>query len=94
LAGSRLLVGRLADLLGRPIDLAEDGESTALGTAILAAIGAGRLDETAAAAVARTERRVEPGLDDATRRAERAAWQDFIRLGVALAPGAAPGHAS
>jgi glycerol kinase len=88
LARSRLLVGRIADLLGRPVDVASDGESTALGAAILAAIGAGRLDETAASATARTERQVQPGLDETMRRAERDAWRAFIHLAVALAPSA------
>ena len=87
LTGSGLLVQRLADLAGRPVDVASDSESTALGTAILAAIGAGRLDEAGAASVARTRAARRTALDDATRRSERAAWRDFIRLGIALAPG-------
>jgi len=86
LTGSDVLMGRLADLVGRPIDVASDAESTGLGTALLAAIGAGRLDENAAASVAGTKRRVEPALDDAHRRAERSAWHDFVRAARALAP--------
>lgn len=86
LSGSALLVGRLADLLGRPVEVAADSESTALGTALLAGIGAGRLDERDAAAVAGTARCVEPTLDESTRRAERAGWTDFVERAVALSP--------
>ena len=90
LTGSALLIERLADLVGRPVDVASDAESTALGTALLAAIGAGRLDETAAAAVAGTKRRVEPRLDEVGRAAERSSWLDFVHTARALAPGRIP----
>jgi len=86
LTGSDLLVRRLADLAGRPVDVASDAESTALGTAVLAAIGAGRLDEEGAAEVADTRRHVEPRLDGPARQAERAAWRQFIDTARALAP--------
>jgi glycerol kinase len=86
LTGSALLVERLADLAGRSVDIATDPESTALGTALLAAIGAGRIEEDAAAAVAGTKRRVEPRLDEAARRAERSTWIEFVDAARALAP--------
>jgi glycerol kinase len=86
LTGSEILVERLADLVGRPVDVATDAESTALGAALLATIGAGRLDETHAAAVAGTRRRVQPRLDDVGRMAERSAWLDFVGTARALAP--------
>ena len=90
LTASRLLVARLADLLGRPVDVAAAAESTALGIGLLAAIGAGRLDEAGAAAVAATERRAEPTLDEAARREVRAAWRSFVRGSAALEAAADP----
>jgi glycerol kinase len=86
LTGSALLVQRLADLVGRTVEVAADRESTALGTALLAAIGAGRLDGRAADAVAGTRRCVEPALGPTARNAERAAWTHFVRRAIALAP--------
>jgi glycerol kinase len=86
LTGSDVLVRRLADLVGRSIEIAANSESTALGTGLLAAIGAGRLSPTDAAAVAGTRRRVEPSIDEPARRAERVAWTDFVRRAVALSP--------
>jgi glycerol kinase len=77
-------VQRLADLAGRPVDVASDTESTALGTALLAAMGAGWIDEADAAAVVGTKRRVEPRLDEPARQAERAAWRHFVRGASAL----------
>jgi glycerol kinase len=93
LTGSTVLVQRLADLLGRPVEVAADSESTALGTALLAAIGAGRLDEPGAAAVASTARTAAPALDATTRATERAGWRAFVGRAVALSPrpGAAAG---
>jgi glycerol kinase len=86
LTGSALLVKRLADLLGRRVEIAADIESTALGTAVLAAIGAGRLDAADAPSVAATRRTVQPTLDEPTRRAERAAWRAFVGRAIALSP--------
>ena len=81
---SSLLVRRLADLLGTPVDVAAASESTALGVGLLAAIGADRLDAAGAAAVAATARRVEPRLRDPVRLAERRAWRAFVPRAVAL----------
>jgi glycerol kinase len=86
LTGSDLLVERLADLVGRPVDVATDPESTALGTALLAAIGGGQVEGDAVAAVAGTKRRVQPRLDEVARRAERSAWIEFVQAARALAP--------
>ncbi len=83
---SGLLIQRLADLAGRPVEVATDVESTALGTAVLAALGAGWIDEPAAATVAGTARRVEPAMAPAERRTERAAWTSFVRGALALSP--------
>jgi glycerol kinase len=86
LSGSDLLVQRLADLIGRPVEIAARAESTALGTAILAAIGCGRIDEASAAAVVATKRVVDPAMDAATRLAERSAWTAFVRHAAAFEP--------
>ena len=90
LTGSVLLVQRLADLLGRPVEVAADSESTALGTALLAAIGAARLDEPGAAAIAATARAIEPAIDGTARATERDAWRDFVGRAASLSP-RAPG---
>jgi glycerol kinase len=84
LSASRLLVERLADLLGRPIEVAAAPESTALGVALMAAIGAGILSDDEAAGVPATARRVEPRLSDEDRRTQRAAWRTFVRGAVGL----------
>jgi glycerol kinase len=84
LTRSRLLVQRVADLAGRPVAVAADAEATALGTALLAAIGAGRSTPQEAAAVVATERGVEPTLPEAERRAERDRWTAFVRGALAL----------
>jgi hypothetical protein len=51
---------------------------------MLAAMGAGRIDEAGAAAVVGTKRRVEPRLDEPERNAQRAAWRRFVRGASAL----------
>lgn len=86
LTASDLLVQRLADLIGWPVEVAASAESTALGTAILAAIGCGRIDEASAAMVAATRRVVGPAIDAATRVAERSAWTRFVRHAAAFEP--------
>lgn len=84
LTASALLVQRQADLVGRPIDVASVTESTALGVALMAAIGAGRLGEREAAAVPGTVRRIEPHAGEGPRAVERAAWRQFVRQAAAL----------
>ncbi|HUQ79083.1 MAG TPA: FGGY family carbohydrate kinase [Patescibacteria group bacterium] len=84
LTASRLLVERLADLTGCPVEVAAEPESTALGIGLLAAIGAGWLDEARAAVVAATDRRVDPVLDERARLVDRAAWRAFVPRAVAL----------
>jgi glycerol kinase len=90
LSASRLLVERLADLLGRPIEVAAAPESTALGVALMAAIGAGLEDAEGAAGIAATARRVEPRLGDGERQSQRAAWRAFVRRAVGLESPAGP----
>ena len=84
LTASRLFVQRLADLVGRPIDIAAAPESTALGIGLMAAIGAGRLTPDQAASVAGTAETVTPALGEADRRRERTAWTAFARRAIDL----------
>ncbi|MEO5940692.1 MAG: FGGY-family carbohydrate kinase, partial [Candidatus Limnocylindrales bacterium] len=86
LTASALLVQRQADLVGRPIDVAAATESTALGVALMAAIGAGRMSADEAAAVPSIAHRVEPDLGESQRAAEREAWRQFVRQAAALEP--------
>lgn len=86
LTASALLVQRQADLVGRPIDVAAATEATALGVALMAAIGAGRMTESEAAAVPAIARRVEPDPAEGQRAVERAAWRQFVRQAAALEP--------
>lgn len=85
LTASRLVVERLTDILGRPVEVAAASESTALGVGLMAAMGAGRLSEPEAAEVAGTARRVEPRLAERERLALRTAWRTFVRRAVELA---------
>ena len=72
------LMERQADLIGLPVHIAATEESTALGTAALAAIGAGLLTSDAVAARIGTARRVEPTLGPADRQTQRLAWRAFV----------------
>jgi glycerol kinase len=87
LTASGLLVQRQADLLGCVVEVAAEPESTALGVALMAAVGVGRLSQHDAEAVPRTARRVEPTLPAAERHAEREAWQAFVTATATLEPG-------
>jgi glycerol kinase len=87
LTNSRLLIQRQADLVGRPIEVATATESTALGVALMAAIGAGRLSERRALNVPATARRVDPELGEDKRAAERADWRTFVQRAAALEHG-------
>lgn len=84
LTGNDYLMQRQADLLGLPVDVAAVGESTALGTAGLAGIGAGLLDPAAIARANPVGRRYVPRLGAAERGRERAAWTTFVERAVAL----------
>ena len=66
----------LADMLGVPVERPDFVETTALGAAMLAAVGCGlfgSLDE-AAAAMRGAVRRFEPAMDDAVRDERLARW--------------------
>jgi glycerol kinase len=70
---------RLADILGSPVDRPEVKETTALGAAYLAGLGAGVYPEPARFADSwRLERRFVPALDPAARQAKVAGWRDAV----------------
>ncbi len=84
LTANGYLLERQADLLGLPVVAASIGESTALGIAGLAGIGAALLTVDDIAAANPPARRVEPRLAAAEREAERAAWRRFVEQAAAL----------
>jgi glycerol kinase len=84
LTRSEVLVQRQADLLGIPVEVAELDESTALGVAQLAAVGAGEITLDALRALDRPGRRIEPRLPDRGRRDERAAWRRYVEAARSL----------
>jgi glycerol kinase len=78
------LMQRQADLLGLPVDIASVEESTALGIAGLAGLGAGTVDVAAISAANPPRRTCNPGLERAERRAQREAWTSFVTGASAL----------
>lgn len=69
----------LADILGRPVERPENIETTALGAAALAALGAGLLpDLTALQRNWRLDRRFEPTMAEAERQAGLRGWTKAI----------------
>jgi glycerol kinase len=77
LTSKRNLMQRQADLLGLRVATAH-GESTALGIAGLAGVGADVLDIDAIRAANPSTAGFEPHTTPATRNAERAAWRRFV----------------
>jgi glycerol kinase len=75
----------LADTLGIPVERPRVIETTALGAAMLAAVGAGRFFTLAEAAIAMTgqDRRFEPAIDSGTRTARRDTWARALRQTLA-----------
>ena len=70
----------LADILDAPVDRPVIRETTALGAAYLAGLGAGVLPDPETFARTWTlDRRFTPTMDAATRAAKRAGWSDAIR---------------
>jgi glycerol kinase len=84
LTASRFLMGRTADLLGIPVDVAEAPESTALGVAGLAGLGAGLFEQSVIGAANPVRIRFEPRLTAAKRGAERASWRRFVASAAEL----------
>jgi glycerol kinase len=78
LSANAYLLERQADLLGLSVDVASQAESTALGIAGLAGIGAGLVRPEDIAAANPVARRVEPTMTSEARRRERAAWKSFV----------------
>ncbi|HET7026990.1 MAG TPA: FGGY family carbohydrate kinase [Candidatus Limnocylindrales bacterium] len=72
------LMRRQADLLGIPVELASSEESTALGAAALAGIGAGVVNPADVARANPSRARLEPRLSRGDRTSERAAWREFV----------------
>ncbi|MDA5192581.1 glycerol kinase GlpK [Govanella unica] len=80
LTNSRWLMRFMADMLGRPVDVPDVAETTALGAAFLAGLGAGvydGLDDIAAHW--RRAARYEPTMPEPERRALYAGWQAAVR---------------
>jgi glycerol kinase len=84
LTANAYLMQRQADLLGLPVDVASVEESTALGIAGLAGLGAGVLDLAAIAAANPVGRTFSPRLSVADRLSERTAWRRFAEAASAL----------
>jgi len=69
-----------ADILGRPVEVPEIGETTALGAAFLAGRGAGVWDsETEIASLWRCATRYEPRMSAGRRNTLYAGWKDALR---------------
>ncbi len=78
LTANGYLVARQADLLGLPVEVAAAEESTALGIAGLAGLGAGLLDIEAIRAANPPRTIVQPSLPEPDRTRARAVWRDFV----------------
>ena len=84
LTRSDVLVQRQADLLGLALEVADLDESTALGIAQLAAVGAGEITMDALRSLDRPGRRVEPRLSESDRLEQRAAWRRYLDIARSL----------
>jgi glycerol kinase len=77
---NRFLMQFQADVLGRPVDIAEEQEATALGAAALAGLAIGTFaDVEALERLRRPATRYEPGQGSAQAQAARAGWRTEIR---------------
>jgi glycerol kinase len=83
MASSAFFAQRLADLLGAPVDRALYSETTALGAALFAAVGAGLLSVEEAAERRPPAERLEPRLDPTEREAAYARWRAVVGRVVA-----------
>jgi glycerol kinase len=78
----------LADVTGRPIDVAPVREATSRGAGLLAHLALGTLaDEAAIASAWRPSRTVEPTVGDDEREARRVAWLAAKRQSLRTIPG-------
>jgi len=81
-AANNLLLQLQADLLGAPVLRPRLTESTSLGAALLAGIGAGVLDAAGAAGSWALDRRFEPGLEAGRREELMRGWQRSVQLAL------------
>jgi glycerol kinase len=80
MANSDWTMQRLADILDAPVDRPTVTETTALGAANLAAIGAGLVPDLAALSAGwKRERRFTPAMPAHERQRKRALWRDAVR---------------
>jgi glycerol kinase len=68
-----------AGALGRPVARPAESESTALGAAFLAAVGAGLADEAKLGALVSAATRFDPKLPAADRDSKLAAWRKAVK---------------
>jgi glycerol kinase len=84
LTNEPLMLQLQADAIGAPVEAA-GADATVLGSAALAAVGAGMLGSVAELPdLLPPDRRVEPERDDAWRSAEHQAWREFVEATAAL----------
>jgi glycerol kinase len=76
-----------ADVLGRPVARAAQSESTALGAAYLAALGAGLADRAKLASLMSAATRFEPKLPTADRAAKLATWRKAVKAVIGFYAG-------
>jgi glycerol kinase len=74
-----------ADVLGRPVVRAAQSESTALGAAFLAGIGAGLTDEAKLRSLLAAGQRFEPTMPAADRDRKLTTWRKAVRAVIAFA---------
>lgn len=79
MAANDWLLQRLADIVGSPVERPHVIETTVLGAAMLAALGADICDGTDGLVERwRCEKRFEPRLDDTERARHYTRWQDAV----------------
>lgn len=79
---NNLLLQLQADLLGVPVLRPRCTETTSLGAALLAGIGAGVLDKGSAAASWALDRRFRPGMADSRREELCRGWRRAVQLSL------------
>ena len=82
---NRFLMQLQADLLGVPVEVAEDAETTALGAAALAGLAVGVWpDADSVGTLVRRGARYEPGMSDSERERLRADWRRALQRATAV----------
>lgn len=79
---SNLLIGLQADVLGYPVERMAQGESTALGAAMLAALGAGLADPERVASWVQVERTFEPSAKPEQVQALIRRWEHAVQTTI------------